>query len=447
MITPSLLALVALLPQGPTATSVKTEHFEIRCHWQSKRAAEEVKQVVEQVSVIAAQIYDLSDLKLEKLLQVNLYPTQQAYEVVDANLTGGAFARNGAFSDHESRSAHIAFAPVVSEAVLNRSGLPMLVRRLVAHEAAHVLRFALFNNYRSHPRWFVDGAASWIDQKVMEALGLSSGLESDPYVSSGIVRLQTLIKNKDLPSIDDLLVGKVYDLNFNERYDISQLFFNFLIDGIHKDKLAELIRDPLLRFGGGRDFDVRLKKAFKTILGKVSLRKLDKQFKQYVLSLHPKWSEVIRSLETNEDVWRQIAFADVNAVAWRTEGIKAKEYEITGAFEILEGGRHQANMLLDRDDKGFISIAFSPGSLTIFHYHSRSEEWERLLSRKVEGLGINMSYDFRIAVAGKRLQVFLRGEELAELSISGRKMRGPWGVGMQAGGTGLWHKLKGPGLE
>ena len=114
-----------------------------------------------------------------------------------------------------------------------------------------------------------------------------------------------------------------------------------------------------------------------------------------------------------------------------------------------ESVRHdnQVNLLLDHGAKGFVSIAFSPASLSIFHYHSRSEQWERLLQRQVDGLGINVRYEFRIAVAGNRLQVFLRGEELANLAVKGRKLHGPWGLGVQAGGVGLWYGLKGPGIE
>lgn len=442
-----LLALVFLAPQTGEATVTATAHFAVVCDWDSERAAKDAAQVVEAVYQVAGQIYDLSRLDLEHPLQVNLYSTLQAYEEVDERLTGGRFARNQAFADPGSRSAHVALQPVISNAVLDRGGLPIQTRRLIAHEAAHLLRIVSYRNNRSHPRWYVDGSASWIDQAVMETLGLSAGLEGDPFTASAIVRLQALIENQDLPSIDKLLVSEFRDLTFLERYDISELFFRFLIEGPHKKRLAKLVEGPLRRLGGGTDFASRLRKEFKKIFGRVSFRRLDKEFRKYIGTLQPEWSQAIRSLENHEDSWRQMAFTDLNAVAWRTESIESKNYELTGEFEILEGGRHQLNVLLDRDDKGFVSIAFSPGALTIFHYHSRSEEWERLLGRKVDGLGINMPYEFRIAVNGKRLQVFLRGEELAGLTIKNRNMHGPWGLGVQAGGVGIWHGLKGPGID
>jgi len=442
-----LSALVSLAPQGGAATPAPTDYFEVVCHFKSERASKDAAQVVEKVYEIAGQIYDLSRLKLEHPLQVNLYPTLQAYEEVDQTLAGGRFKRNQAFSDYATKSAHVALQPVISDAVLARGGLPMLTRRLIAHEAAHLLRYSLFENYRSHPRWFADGSASWIDQEVMESLGLSAGLEHDPFTASGIVRVQALIADKSLPSTDQLLRGELKDLTFLENYDQSDLFFRYLIEGPHKKALAKLIEGPLRRLGGGRDSASHLEVEFKKSFGKVTLKKLDQGFRKYVGGLKPEWSQSIRSLETNENPWRQMAFTDTNAVAWRTERIKPKNYEISGEFEILAGGRHQVNLLLDHDAKGFISIAFSPESLTIFHYHSRSEEWERLLQRQVDGLGINMRYEFRIAVAGKRLQVFLRGEELARLAVKGRKLHGPWGLGVQAGGVGLWHGLKGPGIE
>jgi hypothetical protein len=48
---------------------------------------------------------------------------------------------------------------------------------------------------------------------------------------------------------------------------------------------------------------------------------LDGAFAAYVRSLSPKWNEVYRSLETAGDDWTQIAFPDVNAIAWRTRPI------------------------------------------------------------------------------------------------------------------------------
>ena len=106
-------------------------------------------------------------------------------------------------------------------------------------------------------------------------------------------------------------------------------------------------------------------------------------------SSQPKWRETYRSLETKGKTWTQIAFAEKNAIAWRTRRIGRSTYRITGSVEILPNDRRQMNLLLGKDGGGFISVAFVAGyGINVFRYDSRKGHWTELAKAKVPSIGV-----------------------------------------------------------
>ena len=107
----------------------------------------------------AAGLLAVSDKPPDKPRDIHLYRTAEDYETAEAKVTGGKFKNNQAFSHWETQTAYIAIQPGCSEDVLTRVGLPAMTRRLIVHEATHLVRYATMPNFRSHPDWLADGAA------------------------------------------------------------------------------------------------------------------------------------------------------------------------------------------------------------------------------------------------------------------------------------------------
>lgn len=438
----ALLGLVLaplVAAEEPPTTVREGRWFRVVCHFRHDRAADDALAAVEAVGPLAAKLYGLRSEPAGDPLEVHLYFTTADYEAADRELTGGRFQRNLAFAHHESRSAHVALQPPVGEEVLDRVGLPVLTQKLLAHEAAHILRYRAMPSFRSHPMWIVDGAATELAYRALLARKRIESVEQSPLGATEIGRAKRVRKEGRLPSVGDLLLDRTDELAFYERYACRWLLFRFLASGARAEGFATVLQ-RLRQMGGGADFAERLRT--RVVAATADTQKLDTGFGAWLDRLEPAWHERFRSLQTGGGAWMQAAFPDTNAIAWRTTPVGKEAYALGGWVEVLPGANVQMNVLLDKTDAGFVSVALrADGWLTVFDYDAKTDRWNRLGSTRHEALRAKGRVPFLLRVGEGRLAVFLEGEEALAVDVSGRAMDGPWGLGAQAGTCGLWHDV------
>ena len=369
---------------------------------------------------------------------MHLYRSAEDYVAAELQLTGGKFARNLAFSHWDSQTAHVALQPWLDDDRLVQLGLPAQTQRLLAHEAAHLVRFLAMPNYRSHPEWIADGSASWIDRQAACKVGAMSDGVEDVMTSTQIVRVQRLLASADPPTLERIFLGQLDGLGFHERYDITYLFFRFLKEGKHVKGLNKLL-DRARSLGGGSSYAEKLMAQVHKTFNEKKMSALEEEFRAYVAEFEPVWEEVHSSLEKRGDDWLQTAFPETNALAWHTSAMDRTEYVVRGSFEILPSGKQQLNLLLNRSDAGFISIAFTANyGITVFDQRSEGNVWNAVAAAEVASLLPLTELAFEVRVAGKQLTVLLAGDEVIQVELP-RELLGPWGLGAQAGTSGFWR--------
>ncbi|MFQ5411782.1 MAG: hypothetical protein ACE5EC_05775, partial [Phycisphaerae bacterium] len=182
---------------------------------------------------------------------------------------------------------------------------------------------------------------------------------------------------------------------------------------------------------------------FEESFGKEGLDRLNNEFREYVKSTQPKWREIYRALETKGKTWTQIAFAEKNAIAWRTKRIGRSTYRVTGSVEILPNDGRQMNLLLGRDGGGFISVSFVAGyGVNVFRYDSRKDQWAELAKAAVPSIRVGRKIPFEVQVDVADLKVFVGKKAILEAHAGNKDMTGPWGLGAQAGSAGRWRKVR-----
>ena len=436
------LVLVPLFVQSTEETVRQGDHFELICHFDNAAVADRALEALEAIWPRAAEIYDLREPDEDAdgpaaRLKVHLYRDADAYEQAEEELTHGEFKRNLAFAHFDSRSAHVALQPPMSDEALKAVGVPSQTLRLLAHEGAHLVRYTHTSNFRSHPGWLADGAASWIDEKVSQDLKLIDSIEADPNFSSDLVRVQKLLEQGKLPSFEEILLDKTDTLSFYERYDVRWLFFRYMIEG----KLGQNFKKVLAQarsLGGGEDFTQRLFDESVRVLGKTKLKSAERDFRKYVEAFEPEWDEVYRSLWSSQGRWVQAAFG-VNAIAWRSQPSGRKAYSISGELTLLPGEGRQMNLLVGRSEDGFFSLAFlEGGSVTLFEYLSQPGTWNKRGFADCADLRFSESVRFEVKVSKKRVTVVVNGVEVVSGEAETLDLDGPWGLGAQGKTAGIW---------
>lgn len=447
VLTVAALAFVAASPSAPAAPNFLVKagpHFRVLCHFDDDDAAAAALDTVEAVWPAASDLYGLSAAPLETPLDVHLYRDAAAYLAAEREVAGGKFDKNLAFSSYDTRSSYVAVQPDVSDETLAAVGITAQTRHLLAHEAAHLVRYTASPAFRAHPGWFADGAATWIEDQALAARGWSAG-DEDPIASTEEIRAQRRLAGGGLPSATQILRDDTKDLEMYDRYAVRSLLFRRLITRRDADAFrAALI--GAMRIEEGPDVASRFFDAVTAPYATEGLDGLDLDFEQFVRSQKPAWDETFRALATAGDVWTQTAFADNNAVAWRTAPVGVDRFEIRGQAEILPGTSKskQMNVLLGRDKAGgFVSVAFVAGvGVVVFRYDAKQDKWIRLADGPTKAVQLWRRVPFRVSVDGAKVKVAVDGIDVASADVSDLALSGPWGLGVQAGGAGIWHGVK-----
>jgi hypothetical protein len=443
----AVVSLTALVPRATAADDCRIEmgaHFRVICHFESDACASAALETAEAIWPIASALYGLPAAPLETPLDVHLYRRAADYLVQERELAIGTFDRNLAFWSFETRSAYVAVQPDLTDETLAAIGLTAQTRHLVAHEAAHLVRGRASSTFRSHPAWFADGVALWIEEEAMTARGWSAGQDEDPLAAHDAVLAKRLLDGGALPSVARILRDDLRDLDIYDRYAVRKLLFRRL--ATRRDAAAfRAALATALKLEDGPDFAARFLAAATAPYATEGPDGLDLDIEQYVRSLTPAWDERARALSTDGSRWVQTAFS-TDAVAWRTAPVGGDAYEVRGELEILPGageGRQMSVLLGRAGDRSFVSVVFGAADgVTIGLAHERAPQWKKLASAPTKLVQLGRRLPFRVTVGAGKVAVQLDGVDVGSAEVGDRPMSGPWGLGVAAGGAGIWRGVK-----
>lgn len=439
-----LPAALLLLAAGPQARegSVKTgEHYQVRCTFDNDAIAASALEYAEAAWTEAAEIAGAPKGKLDRPMVIHLHRTIESYQKAEMELAGGQFRDNNGFTSAASKECHLAIVPPVSDEALQLTGLPALTRRLIAHEAVHLVAYRTLENANDHPAWLSEGGANWVSEQVMIRRKESPGIERHPFSSTWKSTGRKLLAEKTLPPLRSILQGDMGGLNGEQAYAVCFLLYEFLKEG----KRAAFLKGAQAEartLGVGADFPARLFSRLEKAAPAATLDAIEKEFQAHLQAAKPEWEEVYRSLDAAGESWTQLAFPDVNAIAWRTEPAGKPPYRLSGTLQRLPGKGSQMNILLGRNDDGFVSVAVFDGGLSLFRYHSKGDRWELLAEKVLRDLLVERVLKFTVAVTPGRIKVGMEGVAELDQAIDGVDLSGPWGLGAQAGTAGRWRSVK-----
>jgi hypothetical protein len=436
----ALLALLALISLAKTATGEEVtrdgRHGRVVVHFEDPAAAEAAFDTVVAARAAARRLLPSGALPRRVRPTIHLYRTPADYRRAEAAITGGKFADANAFSSHARQDAHVAIEPDQDDELLRAVGLTAQTRRMIAHEAAHLALYAACENHPDHPLWLAEGFATWVADEVLSGSGVP--LAEQPLASTRMALLLGLFEKDALPTVPEVLGGDLPGLTQNEKYSVWRQLFRCLATGRSRPRLRRFLGE-VTRMRAGRDLAVRLRAKLEEVVG--PLDRVDAAFRRSVHDLEPAWEQAYRMLEIREDGWIQLAFQDVNALAWRLRPVGRESFDLTGTLEILTPGSPQMNVLLARRERGFVSVAFRAGDgVTVFRFHAAADRWQRLGRSTAVVPEVGRRHAFRIRVRPDEIEIRLDGGE--PLRVRTGSVSGPWGLGVQAGGGGIWRGVQ-----
>lgn len=456
MLAGSLVGLVATLaatPQGPRRAA---DHaVEIRCDVDDARIRSTALAVAEETWRQTCALWGVDPSPPEEPVELHLYREIADYEKACDLLMHGRLKRNLAFTEWSHGTAHVVLQPVTGGDALKSLAPTFQTLRLVAHETTHLARWSTLPNCTSQPDWLADGCASWLETKVLAAKLLLAAPERAPQFSTQAVAAQRMLLRRQLPSVDALVHDRTDTLAFYDRYAARYLLVRFLAEGTRAKAFREFLGD-VRQLSGGADLIDQSAAALAQRLGVRDFAALDDEFRAFIDGLKPEWDEPTFSLAVQGEEWTQCAFADANAVAFRTARAGMKRYAIEGEVTTVAdlNATQQANVLVGRESTSndanlFVSVAVvAGGDVTIFSFdgtQAGADQWRRLGSTNATetspGKPIRFAIECEPQAKQTRVAVRIAGKPTLEVTVD-RPLDGPWGVGVQHGGACIWKGVR-----
>lgn len=449
--------LFVVLPCAATQTTKSSGAgaVEVVCDGDDPRIKAKALAIAEETWKEACALYGVDAKPADKPASLHLYREVKDYEAACDRFGVPNLKRNQCFTEWTSGSAHVLLQPTIRGEAAAQLDPTWQTLRVIVHEMAHVTRGKKIWSRRSHPNWFADGNAEWLEEKVFAEQKLLTTPEQSAFFSTEELRGQRLLKNGTLPSVDDLVHDRSDILDFEDSYAVRYLLFRFLADGAHAKPLREFVSE-LHSIGEGNGFVDRAADALKQRLGVSEWKSIDPEFRGWIAALKPEWDEVLRSLAIVGDEWAQTAYDDANALAFRTAPAGEKHYALEGAVTILADREKspQANLILGRKllsggQNRFISIALVPGSgATLFDFdgsRASADQWRNLAFGAMKESAVGKPVPFRIECDPKAdksdVTVKIAGKAVLHATVD-RRLDGPWGLGAQAGSSCIWKGVR-----
>jgi len=328
---------------------------------------------------------------------------------------------------------------VMSEAVRKRVGLPEMTRRLIVHEIAHLCRYEYSENRKVHPRWYADGLAWAVEADLVDEPAKIEASANPPFIGAYVSLGKEMLKRGDIPDLEAVFTDHFGKLSEFHRYTVTYLLARFM-NQESPGWLAKFAKEDRGRKPDDDYADHMGGFALKLLGGDTD--KANAKFKKFITGLKWDWHERFRSLEQHPKGWLQLAFADANALAWKSPPV-LPPFVIEGKAEFLPSEVQQMNVLLEGNDDGYLSVAMTAGSgVKLFRYDQRKNEWTTHGETQVDAIKAGKPFAFKVRCEKLKIIVEIEGKKVLEATRESPMLRGLWGLGMQAGGAGIWHDVK-----
>jgi hypothetical protein len=436
LLLPALPLLAREDPAAPGHTVLRGAHYEVRLDLADEARAAEVLAVCEAAWGETCRLVGRDEPRPAEPLGVHVYATTAAYREAESARTGGRFAASNVFSHFETRTVHAALVPDGDPSVRVALGTSPFLLRQVGHEAAHVAVYTLVPNHRSHPDWLAEGIATAVEEGVSRARGWCPAQANEsPFFATRMRRCQRLRARGLLPEPRAVFQDLLGHLPESDRYAVWWALYRFLV-AAEPEGLREVLA-AAFALGGGPGFAERLYEQVRGVWDDSALDRLNEGLRREVDAYDPRWEVAFHALEADGGTWRQMAFADSNAVAWRLPRPQGP-HRVRGTLRIPASANPQGNVYVGEGAAGFFSVAFRLGAgVTFLEYRREGDQWLRHWHVDRDFAAME-PVAFEVLVEGREVRVRVDGEQVGAHEAA-RDLVGRFGVGTQARGGALWE--------
>ncbi|MSR60889.1 MAG: hypothetical protein EXS08_00385 [Planctomycetes bacterium] len=428
-----VVAALSLLAQLATPRA----HFRIVSDFAEPERAAEASQAAEAVVPVVLARLGRGGWTPRSLETIRLYRGYATFRARTAEFNPNAPEVLG-FTHRDSRTSHVAAEPWND--ALHALGLPRATRRLVAHEAAHLVCYDLLRDMDELPAWMVEGLADSAAQEALVQLGLADALEVDPATASRIAWVQEFARTGRLPSFDALVNDRLGDYAYLERYPLRWLAYEFLRaeqPGACAQLFAAAYDDG--RTGAPR----RVRAALEPLWSAAEREALDARLRAWLAEFHPRWRPCAGLLEGRAQGYLSLADASGDALALSTTTLATLPVRLSGALSILPGTNTQLHVVLGHTRESFLEVAFTAGvGVTVWRYDCGAERWSLKGSAPALELVTEREFTFQIEADADELEVWLAGKSVLRVPLHGDSPLGTWGLGAQASAGGCWSDIE-----
>jgi len=235
----------------------------------------------------------------ERKLRIRLYASEAPFLRADRRLASGRFARQQAFSHQRSRSAHILAEGAPDPRRWERFGPGFQGERLVVHEAAHLVSYALAQDAR-WPPWLSEGIAAHAEERWAEARA-STPLDSEgvraaePWLHSQRHARARLLTAGDLPPAASLIRSDLGHLPLATRYAVWAAFVGVLLEEPFRERTRAFLQEIAGPAPASGWTAVSVARRFEEHFDPATLSAIDARLHAVVAAEEVAWVEIRRS--------------------------------------------------------------------------------------------------------------------------------------------------------
>jgi hypothetical protein len=445
ILLPSMIAMLLPLAEGspgvgpaaawPAAHAAEAR-YRVVCDFPCGRLAAEALRAAESAWPLAVETYGAPTAATpSRPLEIYLYRTASSYRAARSGFLRRA-PSSLATTDPRTRTAHIAIQSSISDATLERYGLPPTLIRIVAHEAFHLAGLALAPASERYPLWYNEGAASHAEQRALAALGYAAGAAQEPVASTYAWLLQRRLRSGTLPSVESVLLDRLEGVSAQEQYAIRSLLFETVQAAGLAPALDAALRAPT---PARRPSELVVRAGLARVVRDHGLDRIEADLHERILAAQPAWTQASRALDAVADGWLQIGLSD-DAEAWFVRrwptGVAA-----TGRVEFLTAAGSIARLLLGTAEEGHLVLEIDAAAGRIRLLRSGgAHDGAQLLA--TEGATLReRPVKFSLVAANGEIRGEIDGAAPFTLPLDGVTLNGAFGIGAGAASNVVWHDL------
>lgn len=403
--------------------------FTVITHWHSERSRAALAQGVADLAAAAwaeAQgLMGLSAQTPEPSVPVEIHPDRKAFIQAVQGITGQRPGPRQAWTDAGSGATLVAINPSQAPRVYAAFGLPPTACRLASEGAVRTALVQRLPGLAREAPWFLAGLAVEATQRAMVAAGRAQSTVEEPRFS----RLRS-----------QLAMLELGDGNATGLPDLGAALGTKAWTPLH-DALAHVVAERVLADEatqaslGTEGAGARLADFLAAARGEGALI-------SWVLDGIGAWNVAEPDLAGTADGWYQTSQMGRTARAFRREPVGLDRYRIEGEVLLFPTARQtcQMNVLFGlAEDGSYFSLALTEtNGAHVFYWSPEKETFLELEANLEVPIRALEPTRFVVEVKEGRLFAVVNGVSLPAVELGERDLSGPWGLGAQRTGSGLW---------